>query len=104
VVDGHFATPEAVPRHALTMSIDLVFKARQVVLLASGARKTAAITRSVLEPPTAELPVSYCRRYAERGGDITYIVDEIAGSGLLAARAALKRRGIRLVDRRGKAC
>jgi len=100
VVDGHFPSPEEMPRYALSMSVDLVFKARQVVLLANGKRKTEAITRAVLGEPTPQVPVSYAQLYARRGGDITFVLDEVAAAGILGERKALRRKGITLVDRR----
>jgi len=100
VEDGHFPSAAQTPHYALTMSIALVFKARQVVLLANGARKRAAVGRAVLEPPSAALPVSYCQTYAARGGELTWVVDEVAAADLLANRKAVRARGVTLRDLR----
>ena len=57
VEDGHFASLEQAPRFALTMSVQLVFQARQVLVLANGNRKREAVTRSILWDPTPEMPM-----------------------------------------------
>ena len=100
VVDGHFPSPENTPHYALSMSIDLVFRARRVVLLAYGPRKADAVTRAVLDDPTPELPVSYAQIYAKAGGELTFVIDEIAAAGILGERSALRRKGVQLIDRR----
>jgi glucosamine-6-phosphate deaminase len=41
VSDGHFASREESPRYAISMGVELVYRARTVLLLAIGSRKTA---------------------------------------------------------------
>lgn len=94
VEDGHFESLEEAPRFALTMSVDLVFKARSVLVLANGERKREAITRSLLEEPTSEMPLSCVQVYARGGGEAIFVLDEIAASGLLERRSELDQRGI----------
>jgi glucosamine-6-phosphate deaminase len=100
VDDGYFATFEQTPEFALTMSLDLVFQARCVVVLANGARKREAIARSLLAEPSPETPMSYVQIYAARGGDVTFVLDEIAAADILAASEGVQRRGFTLLDRR----
>jgi glucosamine-6-phosphate deaminase len=96
VSDGHFASIKESPRYAISMGAELVYQARAVVLLAAGERKVEAVARSLLEDPTAGVPISYGQIYAARGGNLLYVVDKIAARELLAARPALKRRGVEL--------
>ncbi len=100
VADGYFAGLDECPHYALTMSLRLVFEAREVVLLAAGRRKTGAITQSLLNEPSARMPISYAQLYAQSGGVVTFVVDEIAAEGLLTAPRQVERRGIRLADLR----
>lgn len=96
VTDGHFATRKDYPQYAVSMGAELVYKAKTVMLLANGERKLEPITRSILDKPSAEIPISYGQIYSERGGNLIYVLDRIAGRGLLAGRQALKARGIRI--------
>ncbi len=96
VADGHFATEKDSPRYAVSMGAELVYKAKTVMLLANGERKLEPITRSILDDPSPEIPISYGQIYAERGGNLIYVLDKIAGRDLLAGRQALKARGIRI--------
>ncbi len=103
VDDGYFAALDETPEFALTMSLDLVFQARRVVVLANGARKREAIARSLLMEPSAETPMSYAQLYARRGGDVVFVLDEIAAADLLAAPEGIRERGFTLLDRRAAA-
>ena len=53
-----FGSVEAVPRHVITMGIGTILEARQVLLLASGGNKAAAIAGAVEGPVTASNPAS----------------------------------------------
>lgn len=101
VADGHFATEEECPRFAVSMGAELVYEARHVLFLASGERKRAPVTRSLLEDASPEVPVSYGQIYAQRGGDLVYVVDEAAGADLLGSASVLADRNVELEDRRG---
>lgn len=101
VADGHFPTAEDSPHYAISMGAELVFRARKVVLVANGARKTGPITESVLGPVTPDVPLSYGQAYVARGGDLTFVLDEVAGAGLLERRDEVAARGVALVDLRG---
>ena len=81
------------------MGAELVYKAKNVLLLANGERKVESVTRSLLGKVTPEVPISYGQRYAENRGNLIYVLDKIAGKELLAHKNALKERKIALEDR-----
>lgn len=94
IADGHFTSRKDSPQYAVSMGAELVYKARTVVLLANGERKTEPVTRSLLDDPTSDIPISYGQRYAAQGGNLVYVVDRIAGRELLVSRDQLKEKGI----------
>jgi glucosamine-6-phosphate deaminase len=53
-----FGSEEAVPHHVITMGIGTIMEARQVLLLAFGAKKAQAVADSVEGPVTAMSPAS----------------------------------------------
>ncbi|WAC06918.1 MAG: glucosamine-6-phosphate deaminase [Thermodesulfobacteriota bacterium] len=98
VTDGHFPTVKDCPHYAISMGAELVYQARNVILLASGERKVESITRSLLEPVTPAVPISYGQKYAENGGKLLYVLDKVAGRELLANKGRLKEKTITLED------
>ena len=96
VTDGHFATKEDSPNYAISMGAELVYKAKNIILLANGERKRGPITESLLNDPTAEVPISYGQIYSDKGGNLTYIIDKIAGQDLLANKELLKEKRIKI--------
>ena len=98
VQDGHFPTLGDSPNYAVSMGAELVYQAKTVLLMANGERKVDAVTRSLLGDVTPEVPISYGRQYAAKGGDLIYIIDRIAGRELLAARKQLKVKGVHIRD------
>jgi len=98
VADGHFLSKKDCPRYAVTMGAELVYQAGTVVLLASGRRKVASVAESLLGEPTPGVPISYGQIYAQKGGNLVYVVDRVVGRPLLASRNALKRKGIQIQD------
>ncbi len=102
VADGHFDRAEDAPHFAISMGAEMVFRARQVLLVANGARKTGPITEAVLGEVTPDVPLSYGQRYVAEGGDLTFVLDATAAAGLLAAPEALAARGIEVIDHRGE--
>jgi glucosamine-6-phosphate deaminase len=94
VVDGHFSSKEDSPWYAISMGAELVYKAKNVVLLANGERKVESSTKSLLNDPTPEIPISYGQVYSENGGNLIYIIDKIAGRELLANKRLLELKGI----------
>lgn len=100
VADGHFSSIEESPRYAISMGAELVYEASAVVLVANGSRKTGPVAESVLGEVTPEVPISYGQKYAARGGNLTYVLDEAAGAELLARRAEVEAKGYEIVDMR----
>ncbi|OPY75755.1 MAG: Glucosamine-6-phosphate deaminase [Syntrophorhabdus sp. PtaU1.Bin153] len=98
VIDGHFASVQDAPNYAISMGAELVYQAKNVVLLANGERKVESITRSLLKEVTPEVPISYGQQFADNAGTLTYVIDKVAGRDLLANKEALKDRKIVLED------
>jgi len=96
VKDGHFTTKNESPRYAISMGAELVFRAKTVLLLANGERKVESVTKSLLNDPTPDIPISYGQIYSKNGGNLTYVLDKIAGRELLANKELLKKKGIEI--------
>jgi glucosamine-6-phosphate deaminase len=99
VIDGHFPSVKDCPNYAITMGAELVYQARSVLLLANGERKVESVTRSLLGDVTPDVPISYGQRYADKGGNLTYVLDKLAGRDLLVHKDALKAKNIVLNER-----
>ncbi len=50
------------------MGAELVYKAKAVLLLANGERKVESVTKSLLNDPTPDIPISYGQIYSKKGG------------------------------------
>jgi len=96
VADGHFPSEKKCPRYAVTMGTELVYKAKMVLLLASGKRKVKSVAESLIGDPTPDVPISYGQKYSERGGNLIYVVDKVVGQGLIDNRKVLKQKGIKI--------
>jgi glucosamine-6-phosphate deaminase len=96
VTDGHFASREESPRYAISMGVELVYRAKTVVLLASGSRKTDPIAESLLGDPNPAVPISYGKVYAQSGGRIFYVLDREAGRRVLEQADQIRRQGIEI--------
>lgn len=101
VEDGHFASKEESPWYAVSMGAEQVYRAGTVLLLANGQRKTAPVTEAVLGEVTPEVPISYGQLYAARGGNMIYVIDEIAAAEVLKRANEVEGRGYEIVDMRG---
>ena len=71
-----FASEDEVPKQALTMGIESVFKARKIVILASGASKADAIQKMLGKSITTMCPASLLCLHP----DVTLICDKAAYS------------------------
>jgi len=98
VADGHFPRVEDSPRYAVSMGVELVYEAREVVLLASGNRKTDPVAESLLGDPDPAVPISYGKTYARKGGRIVYILDREAGEKALGHADRIRAEGIEIED------
>ncbi|MHA1376543.1 MAG: 6-phosphogluconolactonase [Promethearchaeota archaeon] len=96
ITDGQFKSENECPRYAISMGAELVYKSKTVLLLANGERKTKSVTESLLNLPTPDVPISYGQRYSEKGGNLIYILDKIAGRELLANKKKLEQKGIEI--------
>ena len=61
--EGWFATPDLVPRQAISMSIREILRARRIVCTVPDARKAVAVQRSLEGPVTADVPASILQRH-----------------------------------------
>lgn len=77
-----FASRDEVPREAMSMGIGTIFRARHILLLASGAEKAEAVCNAVQGPITPEVPASILQLHPS----VTVIVDEEAAA-LIKAKA-----------------
>ncbi len=100
VSDGHFPSKEDAPWYATSMGAGLVYKAKTVLLVANGERKTGPIAESLLGEVTADVPISYGQKYAQDGGNMIYVLDAPAAKDILEKADELKAKGIELVDQR----
>ena len=98
VRDGHFPSKEDSPLYAISMGAELVYKAKTVILLANGNRKVESVSKSLLNDPDPDIPISYGQIYSNRGGNLIYIVDKIAGRDLLINKETLKQKGIEIKE------
>ncbi len=98
VEDGHFSCVEDSPCYAVSMGAELVYKAKNVVLLANGERKTESVTYSLLGNITPEVPISYGQKYSKMGGNLIYVLDRIAAKELLNQKAQLKEKQIEIAE------
>ncbi|MCL2526966.1 MAG: glucosamine-6-phosphate deaminase [Defluviitaleaceae bacterium] len=73
-----FASPDDVPRHALTMGIHSIMMAKRILLLASGASKAEIIRQTIYGPITTQVPASLLQLHQ----DVTIIVDSDAAKNL----------------------
>ncbi len=96
VIDGQFNSEDECPHFAISMGAELVYKAKTVLLLANGERKTMSVTESILNEPSPDVPISYGQLYSEKGGNLIYILDKIAGRELVANKKKLEQKGIEI--------
>ncbi|MDO5535512.1 MAG: 6-phosphogluconolactonase [Propionibacteriaceae bacterium] len=102
VADGHFPTVEDTPRFAISMGAELVFRAREVLMVANGSRKTEPVTEAVLGEVTTDVPLSYAQTYVANGGKLSFVLDEEAAAGLIDRLDDVTAKGIEVVDHRGE--
>ncbi|SEJ13846.1 glucosamine-6-phosphate deaminase [Cyclobacterium xiamenense] len=71
-----FSTVEEVPTEAVTMGIQTIMEARQIVLLAYGSKKAATIRDAVRRPVTENVPASVLQHHP----DVALYLDEEAAA------------------------
>ena len=74
----YFDSIEEVPTHALSMGIASILKSKQIILMAFGKEKAAAVAKMIEGPVTEQLPASVLQMHP----NVFVIVDEQAASEL----------------------
>lgn len=74
----YFPAPGAVPARAITMGIGTILDARQIVMVALGAHKAAAVARMFNDPVGPATPATFLRGH----GNVTIVLDHLAASAL----------------------
>jgi len=74
-----FNTLDEVPKQALTMGTGQIFKARKILLLATGEGKAWAVKSALLGPVTPMCPASILQLHS----DVTFLLDASAASGIV---------------------
>ncbi len=64
VAEGHFATVDEVPTHAITVTIPALLRARRVLAIVPEARKAEPVRAALRGPITTACPASYLRTQA----------------------------------------
>jgi glucosamine-6-phosphate deaminase len=62
VAEGHFATIESVPTHAITVTIPALVRARRVLVIVPEARKAVPVRDALNGPISTSCPASFLRR------------------------------------------
>jgi glucosamine-6-phosphate deaminase len=73
-----FKTREEVPVYAITMGVGTIMEARQIVLVANGAKKASAVAQAIEGPITSMITASALQMHP----DVTYYLDREAASEL----------------------
>jgi glucosamine-6-phosphate deaminase len=73
-----FGSEDQVPHHVITMGVGTIMEARQVLVLATGANKAAAVAATVEGPITANVPASILQMHPR----CALIADEAAAGQL----------------------
>ena len=100
VIDGHFSSFNDAPQYATSMGAKAVYKAKTVLLVANGKRKTHPIAESLLGPVTEDVPISYGQKYASEGGNMIYVLEEETAKNILDKFDQLKAKGFEVIDKR----
>jgi glucosamine-6-phosphate deaminase len=81
------------------MGAELVYKAKTVLLLANGTRKTDAVADALLMDPDCSVPISYGHVLSQKGGNMIFVIDRLAAAKVLEKADRIRQRGIELEDR-----
>jgi len=81
VGEGHFASLDEVPTHAVTVTIPALLRARRVLAVVPEARKAAPVRAALEGPVSTECPASVLRRHP----DATLHLDPDSASALGAS-------------------
>lgn len=98
IADGHFADRGSSPRFAISMAAPLVYRARKVLMVANGPRKSEPVAASLLTETDPAVPISYGWQAVREGRDVVYVLDRPAASGVLERADEIRRRGVEIED------
>ncbi len=73
----NFASIDDMPRQAITMGMDGILSAGQIVLMVSGAKKHDALMALITEDETPHIPVTYLKKHA----NLVVVCDKAAYNG-----------------------
>jgi len=73
-----FDRPEDVPIYAITMGVGTILEARQILLMANGAKKAPAVAAAIEGPVTSRITASALQMHS----DVTCLLDTDAASQL----------------------
>ena len=96
VKDRHFSSKEQSPWYAISMGVELVYKAKTVLLLANGKRKVDPLAESLFHDSTPLVPISFGQIFSQQGGIMIYVIDKAAAKKVLKNTSQLKQRGIQI--------
>ncbi len=98
IADGHFADRGSSPRFAISMSAPLVYRAKKVLMVANGPRKSEPVAHSLLTEPDPAVPISHAWISVREGRDVVYVLDLPAAAGVLERAEEIRRRGVEIED------
>lgn len=79
-----FSGPEEVPTTAITQGLGTIFEARELVVIATGSAKAAAVAAALEGPQTLDLPASLLQGHP----NVHWFIDEAAAAELRGEYAA----------------
>jgi glucosamine-6-phosphate deaminase len=79
--EGWFPSFDAVPRQAISMSVQQIMSSRTIIITAPDERKARAVRDSLEGPVTNRVPSSILQRHAD-----THVFLDTASAALLAHR------------------
>jgi glucosamine-6-phosphate deaminase len=79
--EGWFASPEEVPRQALTLTIPTLFRVPKLIVSVPGSRKATAVRRTLEDTISTDCPSTLLRTHP----DVTLYLDIDAAAALSAA-------------------
>ncbi len=103
VRDGHFPSYDDAPKYAISVGAGGISAyTSNILLLASGERKTEAVTKAVVDKVSRDVPASILQHHAQKKGRASIMVlDEIAAGELLSKtsyRWVMKEKVIEFYD------
>ena len=77
--DGRFfKDPKEVPTKALSMGMGTIMEAKKIILLANGAKKADAVSKSIEGTPTTDVPASVLQKHKE----VVFVIEKEAATQL----------------------